>query len=321
MDILKECQNVFDIEIEQLKIVRQSLDDNIVNAVHQIYECGGKTVVCGIGKAGHVARKIAATLSSLGIASFYLHPTEALHGDLGSINKNDIVIMISNSGNTQEVLDLFPTLKLIGVKTIAITSNPDSDLATYSDLVLCTPKIQEACALNLAPTSSTTVEMVLGDALAVAVSILSDFRKENFALYHPAGSLGKKLLVRVEEVMHTGSSLPIIMRGKSLKDALVEISSKRFGTVLVINEIGVLCGIMTDGDIRRALGRNIDVYVTTVDQIMTTEPVSITKDVLAVDALRIMSERLIHALPVLDAMKRPEGLICDHDIIRNGIIL
>lgn len=323
MDILIECKKVFDTEIAQLRNVRESLDDSIVDIVYQIYNCKGKTVVCGIGKAGHVARKIAATLSSLGIASFFLHPTEALHGDLGCLSKNDIVLLISKSGNSKEVLELFPTFKLIGLTTIAITSNPDSELAIYSDCVLCTPKIQEACSLNLAPTSSTTVQMVLGDALAIAVSMLSAFKKENFALYHPAGSLGKKLLIRVEEIMHSGTSMPIVHNGSLVKDALVVISEKRLGSVIVVDKNNKLCGLITDGDIRRAFEKSIDIYECTVDMIMTSNPIYIKKDILAVDALKkmIANQKNISVLPVIDDFNKPEGIICNHDIIRNGIIL
>jgi len=323
MDILKECQNVFDIEISQLQKMRDSLDDTIVEIVYQVHKCKGKTIISGMGKPGHIARKIAASLSSLGIESFYLHPAEALHGDLGSLNQKDIIILISNSGNSQEMVDLFPTLKMIGLTTIAITSNTESELGKYSDIVLCTHTIEEACNLNLAPTSSTTIELVIGDAIAVVASKLSSFKREDFAMYHPAGALGKKLLTRVEDIMYTGTDLPIVNVDSTLKEALVEISGKSFGTVVVKDVRGKMIGIITDGDIRRVLEKNIDIYTCRAKEIMTVDPVCIKKDVLAVDALRKMtrSERPVSVLPVVDEAGRIEGIIRNNDILRNGIIL
>jgi len=323
MDILKECQNVFDIEISQLQQMRDSLDETIVEIVHQVHKCQGKTIICGMGKPGHIARKIAASLSSLGIESFYLHPAEGLHGDLGSLSQKDIIILISNSGNSQEMVNLFPTLKMIGITTIAITSNEESELGKHSDIVLCTHKIKEACALDLAPTSSTTVELVIGDAIAVVASKLSSFKREDFALFHPAGALGKKLLTQVGDIMYTGEDLPIIKSDSTIKEALVKITEKSFGTVLVVDELGKMIGIITDGDIRRTLGKNIDIYTCTAKEIMTIDPVCISKDVLAVDALKQMtkSKRPVAVLPVVDEDGRAEGIIRNSDILRNGIIL
>jgi len=323
MDILKECQNVFDIEISQLQKMRESLDNTIVEIVQKIHRCEGKTIISGMGKPGYIARKIAASLSSLGIASFYLHPAEALHGDLGSLSNKDIIILISNSGNTQEMVDLFPTLKIIGITTIAITSSKESELGKYSDIVLCTNQIKEACALNLAPTSSTTVELVIGDAIAVVASKLSQFRHEDFAVYHPAGALGKRLLLRVKDVMHTKKDVPIIFADTTLNEALVKISEKSFGTVVVVDKCGKMLGLITDGDIRRALGNNIDIYACKAREVMTVDPVFINKDSLAVDALKKMigSKRSVLALPVVDEDGKIEGIIHGNEILRSGITL
>ena len=320
MNILNECKRVFDVEISQLQMVRDTLQDSIVDIVHKIHTCEGKIVISGIGKPGHVARKLTATLSSLGIPSFFLHPAEALHGDLGSIGRKDIVVLISNSGNTKEVLNMFPSLRFIGCTTIAITSNPTSELATYSDIVLCTPKIQEACNLNLAPTSSTTVEMVIGHAIAVSVSKMNKFKKENFAIFHPAGTLGNALLSRVSDIMFTGSNIPVIEVGALMTDAVIEISKKGFGAVIITDLNGCIAGIITDGDIRRSFEKNIDIYSVVIDKIMTVNPACIDKDILAVDALKIMEQKMISVLPVADESKKPIGIIRNHDIIKNGVI-
>jgi arabinose-5-phosphate isomerase len=323
MNILDECKKVFDIEISQLENVRNALDNTIVDIVSQIHNCKGKIIVCGIGKAGHVARKISATFSSFGIASFFLHPAEGLHGDLGSVTNSDVVIFISNSGNSKELLRLLPIIKLIGCNTIAITSNSESELALHSDMALCLPKIQESCTLNLAPTSSTTVEMVIGDAIAVAVSVLRGFQKDEYALYHPEGTLGSKLLTRVGDIMQTGLAIPIVSIGAPMEDVIFEVSSKGFGAAIVTDGLGKMCGIVTDADIRRALKENIDIYTSIVDDIMTAKPICVNKDILAVDALRIMEERLrtISVLPVVDESGKLEGIIRYHDIIRRGIMI
>jgi len=320
MDLLEECRKVFDIEISQLQMVRESLDEGIVNVIHLIHGCKGKVVITGIGKAGHVCQKLAATFSSLGIASFFMHPVEALHGDLGSLNQDDILLLISNSGNTKELLNLFPSLRLIGITTIAITSNPESDLAAYSNFALCTPKIHEACSLNLAPTSSTTVEMVIGDALAVSVSKLNQFDKERFAVYHPAGTLGHKLLMRVSDIMFTGCDVPIVSSNTLVKDAVVIISQKNCGAVIIIDSECSMRGILTDGDIRRSFEKNIDIYSVTIDKIMTANPIFTHKNMLAVDALKLMERRMISVLPVIDDLKKPIGIIRNHDIFLKGIM-
>lgn len=323
MDLLKECINVFDIEISQLIRLRDSLDNTIAEIANEIYKCKGKTVICGIGKPGHIARKIAATFSSLGIESFYLHPAEALHGDLGSLSRDDVILLISNSGNSKEIIKLFPSLKLIGPKIIAITSNPDSDMAIYSDITLCMPKLQEACFLDLAPTSSTTAELVIGDALAVAVSKMRGFASEDFAVRHPEGALGSRLLTRVSDIMRTGDDIPTVPSGAPLTVAIIEISKKTLGTVLVTDEQGKMCGLMTDGDLRRALERNINIYEITVNELMTVDPISINKDMLAVEALRVMGHgrRAVSVLPVVSSCGKIDGIISNHDIIRQGIIV
>ena len=322
-DLLTECLSVIDIEISQLQKVRDSIDQQIVAAIHAIHACKGKTVVCGIGKAGLVCQKIAATMSSLGIPSFFLHPAEALHGDLGCLTKEDVVLLISNSGSSQEILRLLPALKFIGNKTIAVTSNPQSEMALHCDIAVCIPKLQEACALNLAPTSSTTAEMVIGDAIAVVVSSLRGFNREKYALNHPAGALGSKLLTRVKDLMKTGDDLPIVENHVMVKDAIIEISKKGLGAAIVVNPARMMCGIVTDGDLRRALEKNMDLYNTEVAAIMTPDPIYVEPDKLAVEALQIMEKgkRIVSMLPVLDNLKNPIGIIHNHYIIRSGIML
>lgn len=322
MDLYAECLKVIDIEISQLKKMRDYIGKEIVEAVHAIHNCKGKTVMSGIGKAGLVCQKIAATMSSLGIPSFFLHPVEALHGDLGCLTRDDVVMLVSNSGGSEEMLRLMPALKFIGTKIIVMTSNPKSELAMHCDILLCLPKMQEACALNLAPTSSTTAEMVVGDAIAVAVSVFRGFNSENYALNHPAGTLGSRLLTRVKDLMLTKEDIPLVENNAFVKDAVIEISKKGTGATIVVNSNGIMCGIITDGDLRRALERNIDLYKTEVAAIMTHDPIFIEQDRLAVDALRLMEEgkRIISVLPVLDNSRRPIGIIHSHIIIRNGIM-
>lgn len=323
MDITEEVKRVFDIEIGELQKVRDSLSGEIERVVRKIHACKGKVVFSGMGKPGHIARKISATMSSLGIHSYFLHPAEGLHGDLGTLTKDDILLILSNSGETAEVCSLLPSIRMIGACVVGITSNPTSTLAKYSDYLLALPVLTEACALALAPTSSTTAELVLGDALAVVLSKLRAFDREHFALYHPSGSLGKKLATYVRDLMVTGEESAAVPLGSPLPEAINEITRKALGAVLVVGENSRLCGIITDGDIRRCLMKKTDIYQSTVDEVMTARPVCVRENALAVDALRLMEnrERQISVLPVINERSEAVGIIRNHDIIRQNIFI
>lgn len=323
MDILKEVHKVFDIEICELKKVDESLDESVAEVIHIINDCEGKVILCGIGKSGHIARKISASMSSMGIPSYVLHPSEALHGDLGSLTKADIIIMLSNSGESVEICSLLPNLRIMGIPVIAITSNFDSTLAKYADYKIILPKTNEAGALGLAPTSSTTATLVIGDAIAVVVSKMRDFKKENFALYHPAGSLGHKLITKVDDIIPDKKNTPKILTHSRMADAIIVMCKTGLGAVLVVNSEDVLEGIITDGDLKRYLKDGIDLNHISVNEVMTVKPICIQSGELAVNALRLMEnrEKKIHVVPVVDAENKVVGLVRNHDVINAGIFL
>ena len=318
MDYLGEARKVFDIEIEALKITRDALDDTYVSILDKIVKCNGKVVLTAIGKPGHIASKIAATLSSLGTPAFFLHPAEAMHGDLGMISKDDVVIIISNSGESDEILRIIPGIKVIGAPIVAITSNKHSTLAKHADIVQILPPIKEACHLGLAPTSSTTVELCYGDALAVVASLLYGFKDVDFGKIHPAGALGKKLILRVEDLMHKDDENSVIDKNCGLKMAIIELNKKGLGAVSVIDE-GKLVGIITDGDLRRQLEKEADIYNLRVVDVMSSNPITISGDKLAVQAMEIMKEKNISCLPVTNN-GMPVGTIKLQDIIGVGIV-
>lgn len=322
MEIYNEVVNIIDIELDALQSVKQALLGQIEPVIQAVFECKGKVVLCGIGKSGHIARKVSATMSSVGIPSYFLHPAEGLHGDLGTLSSDDIIIMYSNSGSTTELCNLLPNIRMIGTKIIGITSGEKSPLAEFSNLKIILPIFREAGNLELAPTSSTTAELVVGDAIALTVSKMLNFKQENFALYHPSGALGKKLLTKVKDVMHIGNENPILPIGSSLSAAISEVSEKGLGAVSIIDNNGKLCGIITDGDIRRSMQKKIDVYHASVEQVMTANPVTVMPNMLAVDALRLMENRehQISVLPVTDDNK-PIGIVRVHDIIKRNIFM
>lgn len=320
IDILSEAKSVFDTEINAINLVKDALDERFIKIVELISNCNGKVIVTGMGKPGHVSRKIAATLSSLGTSSFFIHPAEAQHGDLGMISPNDIVIAISYSGESDEITKILPNIKLIGAKLIGISGNPNSTLVGYSDYSFVFPKFMEACSMNLAPTSSTTVEMVLGDALAVCLSKIYGFQERNYALYHPAGSLGKKLLVKVRDIMHTRERNAVVREGTMLKDAIIEMSTKALGIINIVNQHGELIGIFTDGDLRRTLTREVNVYGLTMEDVMVKMPFSVDNDMLAVEALKLMKDQNISALPIIQG-KKLVGTIRVNDILGVGIVI
>lgn len=319
-DIVTEAKNIFDKEIDALNKVRDSLGEDFETLVKLIVECEGKVVLTGMGKPGHIGTKIAATLASLGTPSFFMHPGEALHGDLGMVEKKDIVIIMSYSGESDEVTRLMPTLHEIGCATVAITGKPKSTLARECEYHIFFPEFEEACYMHLAPTSSTTALLVLGDALALVVSRVKNYTKEDFGLHHPAGALGKKLLVRVSNIMHSGSENAIVREGSSLKQAIVEMSAKGLSMVIIVDENNRLKGIVTDGDLRRMLERGIDVYNETVDNVMTKPPKWIDEREMAVNALQRMTDMRITGMPVLNAEEKVVGAILMQDIYKAGIV-
>lgn len=320
MDIIKEAQWVFNTEIAALEATRDSLDETFEAILYCILHCRGKVVITGMGKPGHIGTKIAATLASLGTPAFFMHPGEAMHGDLGMVTDQDVVILMSYSGESEEIIRLLPTLREIGCITIAITGNPKSTLAKACQMHFYFPHFEEACYMHLAPTSSTTALLVLGDALAVVASKLRNYRKEDYALHHPAGALGKKLLVKVSDIMHSGSENAVIMLGSTLQSAIIEMSSKGLSMVTVVDGTGSLKGIITDGDLRRMLERGLDVYNEYVDNVMTKAPKWIDTRDMAVNALQKMNDLRITGMPVLDEKSHVVGSILMQDIYRAGIV-
>jgi arabinose-5-phosphate isomerase len=319
-NIIKDGIKVIEIELKAIENLKNVIDTNFIKAVNTIYNCKGKIIVTGIGKSGNIGRKIAATLSSTGTTALFLHSTEGSHGDLGVVEKNDVILAISNSGETDELSLILPSIKRIGAKLISITSNSSSTLAKYSDIVLNILVKEEACPLGLAPTASTTASLVLGDALAVCLLKKRKFKKEDFALFHPSGSLGKKLLITVANLMHTGPEIPLIFNNDLMKNAIMEISSKRLGVVGVINKSNKLTGIITDGDLRRTIAKyGNQLLDLKVADCMTIAPKTITKDRLAIAALRLMNEMKITSFFIIDDTKKPIGIIHMHDILKTGI--
>ncbi len=317
--IIESALRTIRIEKEALDNLEKSIDKQFVKAVKTIYGSKGKVIVTGIGKSGQVAHKIASTLSSTGTPAVYLHPADALHGDLGIISQEDVVIAISNSGETSEILSLIPYVKFVGVPLIAITGNERSTLARKSDILLLVKVEREACPLNLAPTASTTATLVLGDALAIALLELKGFTKEKFARLHPGGLLGRKLKL-VKEIMHTGDRVPRVSVNASMRDAILEMTSKGFGATTVVDDEGKLVGIITDGDLRRYIERGNDLNNGRVEDAMTRNPKVISPDSLVGEALNLMEKYKIMVLPVVDDEGRPIGIIHLHDILGSGII-
>lgn len=318
--IIEEGRRVFNTEIEALQKTRDALNETFATIIQEFSKCKGKIIVTGMGKPGHIATKIAASLSSLGTPSFCLHPAEAMHGDLGMVTSQDVVFAISYSGESDEIVRILPYFKLIGAKVIALTGNPDSTLAKAADISEVFPKFDEACALGLAPTSSTTAELCYGDALAVVCSIMAGFRDENYARIHPAGSLGKKLIYKVSDIMVAGEDNAVVQEGTSMKDTIIEISKKGLGMVSVVDAAQHLKGIVTNGDLRRQLDEGVDIYALRVEDVMTKRPIVINSEQLAVEALNLMKERMINSLPVIDRQGRLIGTIRWQDILHAGIV-
>ncbi|ANA40164.1 MULTISPECIES: KpsF/GutQ family sugar-phosphate isomerase [Geobacter] len=319
--ILEEARKVIRVEAAALMRLADSIDGEFEKALRLILDTRGRVVVTGMGKSGLIGQKIASTMASTGTPALFLHPAEGVHGDLGMIMKGDVVIAISNSGETEEVVRILPIIKRLGAALVSMSGNASSTLAKAGDVFLDISVAEEACPLGLAPTASTTATLAMGDALAVALLIERGFRPEDFALFHPGGSLGKKLLLTVEDLMHSGDAVPLVDTATPIRDALFVITAKGLGITGVCAEDGSLVGVVTDGDLRRSLGKGVDVLNQAAGEIMTRNPKRINRSELAAKALQVMESHSITSLFVFDdaAANRPVGIIHLHDLLRAGL--
>lgn len=318
-DFCKFALSVIEVEAQAVFSLTDRVNENFNRACELILNCKGRVVVTGMGKSGHIGKKIAATLASTGTPAFFMHPGEASHGDLGMITSQDVVLALSNSGNTSEVVLLLPLLKRIGVPLICFSGNPNSTLSIAADVNIDLTIESEACPLGLAPTTSTTIALVMGDALAISLLQARGFSAKDFALSHPSGSLGKKLLLKVDELCHRGDDLPSVRENATVSEALIEVTQKKLGMTCVTNEKGQLSGIYTDGDIRRTLNDQHDIHTTLINQVMTKSCVTIKDGMLAAEALHIMQEKKISSLVTLDNKHLPTGVVHLHDLLKAGV--
>jgi arabinose-5-phosphate isomerase len=311
---------VIETEAQAVFNLTQRIDERFEHACELLLACTGRIVVTGMGKSGHIGKKIAATLSSTGSPAFFMHPGEASHGDLGMITSQDVVLAISYSGNTHEIITLLPLLKRLGIPLLALTGNPNSALATTATVHLDVHVAQEACPLGLAPTTSTTVALVMGDALAIALLQARGFTADDFARSHPGGALGKKLLLKIDDLYHQGDDLPIVHENVTVRDALLEVTAKKLGMTCVVDNQGLLVGIYTDGDIRRTLTQSHDINTTPLKQVMSCQYRTIHRGALAAEALAIMQQHSITSLVVVSEAHQPAAVIHIHDLLRAGVI-
>ncbi|KNC14010.1 D-arabinose 5-phosphate isomerase [Pantoea sp. RIT-PI-b] len=318
-DFQRAGKAVLRIEREGLEQLDQYINDDFDRACAMIFACRGKVVVMGMGKSGHIGKKMAATFASTGTPSFFVHPGEASHGDLGMVSTNDVVIAISNSGESGEILALIPVLKRQKVQLICVTGRPDSAMGRAADVHLCVKVPQEACPLGLAPTTSTTATLVMGDALAVALLEARGFTQEDFALSHPGGALGRKLLLHVSDIMHSGDEIPHVSRDASMRDALLEITRKNLGLTVIVDDLMKIEGIFTDGDLRRVFDMGINFQTASIQDVMTSGGIRVRPNMLAVDALNLMQNKNITALLVADD-DRLLGVVHMHDMLRAGVV-
>jgi arabinose-5-phosphate isomerase len=319
-DFIRLGKAVIQTERDAISALLNRLDEKFNQACQYLLACSGRTIVMGMGKSGHIGKKIASTLASTGTPAFFIHPAEASHGDLGMITARDVMIIISNSGNTEEIISILPLIKRLGIPLITLTGNPDSALAKAANVNLDVSIQKEACPLNLAPTASTTTALVMGDALAIALLNAKGFTENDFALSHPGGRLGKRLLLRIEDIMHTGDAVPRVHENDLLRAALFEMSQKGLGMTAVLNAKERLVGIFTDGDLRRALDKEFDVHTTLISQVMTTTCTTVKPDLLVAEALQLMEKRKINGLLVLDEEKHLVGAFNLLDILRSGVM-
>ncbi len=313
-------QSVINIEKQAIDRLQHSINGDFAEACDIMMKCKGRIVVIGMGKSGHIGNKIAATLASTGSPAFFVHPGEASHGDLGMITKDDVVLALSNSGETEEVTNILPVIKRKNVPLISMTGNLKSTLARFADVNLDTSVEKEACPLNLAPTASTTTALVMGDALAVALLDARGFSPDDFALSHPGGSLGRKLLLKVEDIMHKGTDVPKVTREVTLREALFEMTEKRLGMTAIVDSDDKILGIFTDGDLRRTLENPIDFSNISIEQVMTTKCQTIGDHMLAVEAVQMMENKSINALLVIDENQRLVGALNMHDLLKAGVV-
>lgn len=311
---------VIETEATAVNALLERIDDRFVSACYYMLGCTGRIIVIGVGKSGHVAGKIAATLASTGTPAFFVHPAEAGHGDMGMIKREDVVLALSNSGETPEVNAILPSLKRLGVKLIAMTGNPASTLALHADIHIDVSIEQEACPLGLAPTSSTTVAMVMGDAMAVALLEARGFTREDFARTHPAGQLGRKLLLLIRDVMHSGPDVPVVNEHATVSQTIMEITRKRMGMSAIVDNDGHVSGIYTDGDLRRTLDAGLDPHTTPINRVMSRNSKHIGPDALAIEAVRMMEEYSIQGLLVVDSDKQLLGALNFQDLLKAGVV-
>ncbi|HNX80860.1 MAG TPA: KpsF/GutQ family sugar-phosphate isomerase [Candidatus Omnitrophota bacterium] len=321
MDILKRGKQVLDIEAAAVRDIKKSVNADFKKAVSCVLACRGRLVVTGVGKTGIIGQKFSATLASTGTPSLFLHSAEAIHGDLGRVTKEDVVMLLSYSGESEEMKKLLPVLKKIGCKTIAITGNTKSAMARYSDIRLDASVKKEACPLGLAPTASTTAMLALTDALAVCLLELKGFKEKDFALFHPGGTLGRKLLLTVADIMRKGAAHPVVGEDTRISEVLMKITGCRAGSACIVDRYGKLAGIFTDGDLRRHLEIDQNLAVRMVKDVMTKNPTSVSPDMLAAEAMRILQDKKIDEVPVVDAKKRPVGLLDVQDLLKAGVVL
>lgn len=319
-DFISSGLRVLQVEMDALANLRPLIDENFRSACELLLACQGRVVVTGMGKSGHIGNKIAATLASTGTPSFFMHPGEASHGDLGMVTGQDVVIAISNSGEAHEILAIIPVIKRRGARLITITALADCSMGRHADVALTIGKSPEACPLGLAPTSSTTSTLVLGDALAVALLEARGFTAEDFALSHPGGALGRRLLLLVDDIMHKGEQVPVVKVGTSIRDALLEITRKGLGMTTVVDAEGRLVGLFTDGDLRRTIDHNLDVRVTPIEQTMTANCLTVPAGILAAEALSRMEAKRINGVVVVDEQRRPVGAVNMHGFLRAGVV-
>ncbi len=319
IDVIEEGKKVVRIEAKSVADLERRIDENFVRAVELILKCKGRVIVTGVGKSGIIARKIVATMNSTGTPAMFMHPSDAIHGDLGMVRKEDVVVCISKSGNTDELSSLLPMFKRLGVPIVSLVGKLQSTLAQESTIVLDASVEEEACPHDLAPTSSTTVTLVLGDALAIALLNKRQFTKEDFALYHPGGMIGKRLLLKVDELMVTGEAIPRVAPDVSLRDAIMEITTKRLGCTCVIADDGTLAGVITDGDLRRLLQKRSDISNIKVADVMIRKPKTISAGTLAVVALQEMESYNITQVIVVDEREIPVGVVHLHDLVKAGL--
>jgi arabinose-5-phosphate isomerase len=317
---LESAIRTIKLEAEAVYELLNYLDGDFEKACSTMLACTGRIIITGMGKSGHIGSKIAATLASTGTPAFYVHPGEASHGDMGMFTSNDVVLAISNSGETSEIVTILPLIKRMGAPLISITANRLSTLSQAADANLHIGVEKEACPLGLAPTSSTTAQLVLGDALAIALLEARGFSAEDFAFSHPGGTLGRKLLLKVKDIMHADLDIPMVKAGTTVNKTLIEVTEKRLGMTTVVNDDGELIGIFTDGDLRRTLDQDLDLKSTVIENVMTVQCTTISGEILAAEALKIMQDKKINALIICDNQNRPTGALNMHDMLKAGVI-